>query len=279
MSNETPLYFKRQYFQNVEANVIGYNDGMASRSRNCKLLLYVQNKIYEFAGSSIDGVCVVKGSKYNKNGKWSATDYTIQLGAGVKHSKITQGWDSGKYIDNVETVQSMAKDLGLEGVQMSAVTEFIKEALPKAWARHVEFNEKIDALEEAAEAANAAAPLLYTYDYHRINRRTGMNYLLIDGAVWDFSESERVKILKNSHSSGMGGGNDVYELLIAADALVEELPECSPYDDGADSLETRGYVCTDGVWTRPVAVTRDGESSTPPVGETAMARALREAKK
>lgn len=269
MSNE--LHFKRQYFANVEAKVTSWNDGMASRSRKCMLMLYVQNKIYKFAGSSIDGVCVVKSSSYNKNGKWSATTYEIQLGAGVKASGVTQGWDSGRYIDHVETVQSMAKCLNLEGVQMSAVAEFIKAELPQTWARHVEFNAKIDALEEAAEAANADAPIRYTYDYHRINKRTGMNYLLIDGEVWDFKETDRVKILKNSQSSGMGGGNDVYHLLIAADALVEELPEYSPYGDGADSLEARGYIHTNDGWRIAPALEKPAEAETP------MARALREA--
>ena len=257
----TPVETEIVRFSDSPSSQINWSDGMASRSRHSKLILYARNRAWDFTGSSIEGVCVIVGTPaYNKNGKWSSTSYTIVLADGIKSSSITQSWDSGRYVDNHTTVQGMAKDLGLEGLSMKGVERFVKAHLHNTWLRHEEHNAKMEALEVAAEEAGAE---IITYEYCRScsAKRVGDNMLLVDGEVFKGVDTNNVKVISKIHHSGYRGGSTEYKLEILSTCLVEELPEHSPYDPSDDSLESRGYVQGDNGWERPSVSTKKEELS------------------
>jgi len=248
------------YFPDVESREIGFNDGIESRSRHTRLLLYTRNNVYQFNGSSIEGVCAIIGTpQYHKNGKWSSTTYRIQLAAGVKHSQIRQGWDSGLYVDNHTSMKDIASDLGLEGVQPYAVEEYIKTHMISTYVRHMQHLERMEALEAVAEQQGAEM-IPYTYVRKCTYNRQGDNFLLINREVWyDDSERNDVKIVKRTHVSGYKGGTTTYELMILSTLETEEIHEYSRF--GEDALETRGYFKENGRWVRPQAEPEQPEQS------------------
>jgi hypothetical protein len=50
------------YFPNVPAEAIRWNDGMQSRSRHSRLLLFTRNTVVEFEGRDMPGYCVTGSS-------------------------------------------------------------------------------------------------------------------------------------------------------------------------------------------------------------------------
>ena len=238
------------YFPNVPAETFKWNNGMQSRSRYSRLLLYTRNTVVQFDGSDIPGYCVVVGTSYQKNGKWSNTTYEIQLAAGVKASGITQGWDSGRYVDSVVSMKSIQSQLGLDGCAPTAVEFYLQTRLYKTYIRFVEYREKIAAL-EAIEEQSGAEFMPYEYKQYRLTRRQGDNMLLVEGQVFAGQPIEGlVEVLSSESVGGYGGGTTTYQLMIRSDADIVELPEYDPYG-GDDSLESRGYALSDGKWSKP----------------------------
>lgn len=233
------LQQKLVYFQEETEQDISWNDGIISRSRQPMLLLYTKNKVYEFTGQSIPNICTNIGTpSYTKNGKWSNSTYKLRLAKGVKTSSLRQDWDSGRFINNHQSLKGMMKDLELDCTPKAA-KDFLQKRFPNTWKRHSEFIEEIVRLEEVV----GGDTIEYNYQYTRGTKRQGMNRLLIDGEVWceyDNPMAEKVVIQSNIHSSGYGGGTTDYLLIISAECEIEEIYEYSAYgDEGLDSL---GYV-------------------------------------
>ncbi len=61
-----------------------YNDGLKPAGRRPRLYLAKGGEVKKFAGENIPGFCAVATAKYQKNGKWSCTDYSLDLAAGVR---------------------------------------------------------------------------------------------------------------------------------------------------------------------------------------------------
>lgn len=233
------------YFQEETEQDISWNDGITSRSRRPMLLLYTKNMVYEFTGQSIPNICTIIGTPdYTKNGKWSNSTYQLKLAKGVKFSSLRQDWDSGRFINNHQSLKGMMKDLKLDCTPKAAKV-LLQKRFPKTFQRHCDFIEEVGRLEEAV----GGETIEYNYQYTRGTKRQGMNRLLIDGGVWDEHNNpmpNKVVIQSNIHSSGYGGGTTDYHLIISAECDIEEIYEYSAYgDDGLDSL---GYVNDGNGW-------------------------------
>lgn len=237
------------YFQEETEQDISWNDGITSRSRLPMLILYTKNHVYEFNGESIPNICTIIGTPdYTKNGKWSSTTYQLKLAKGVKVSSLRQDWNSGRFINNHQSLKGMMEDLELDCTP-NAAKVFLQKRFPNTWKRHCDFIEEVGRLEDAV----GAETIEYNYQYTRGTKRQGMNRLLIDGEVWcEYNNpmSDKVVIMSNIHSSGYGGGTTDYHLIISAECEIEEIYEYSAYGD--DGLDTLGYVETDKGWVRKV---------------------------
>lgn len=245
---EKPALPEPVRFQGIEASIVTYNNGIGNRNRQCRLMIYTRNRIWDFDGSDIPGIAMVIGTPdYTRKGKWSNTTYKIQLAAGVKASYKMQNFDSGKYVDNHTSINSIKKELELDGCDNYAVEEFLKRNYVSCYVRYIDHIENLRQLEDAADRQNSDI-VTYTFIEERISKRQGKRKLLINGVVFDGEEMEGVKIVSQKNVSGYGGGQKIYELMILTSMEVEELPEYSPYSPEDDSLESRGYEYKDGKW-------------------------------
>lgn len=247
------------YFPYVESKEITYNNGMGRRGRWSRLLLYTRNNVYQFDGVSIEGVCAIIGTpQYEKNGKWSNTTYRIQLAAGVKSSHITQGWESGEYVEDHTSMKSIAANLGLENVQPYAVESYLKIHMLDVYIRHHNHIVRMEALEAVAEQQGAEM-IPYTYVRSCEAKRSGDNMLLINGEVfYEDVERDDVKIVKREHVRGTRGGVTTYELMLLSTLETEEINEYSRF--GEDSLEGRGYTFVNYKWVSPAKETAPEQS-------------------
>ena len=60
-----------------------YNDGLHNGSRRPTLWLVVSGEIVKFEGNHIPGTVAIAQEKWSKNGKWSNTEYVLELGQNV----------------------------------------------------------------------------------------------------------------------------------------------------------------------------------------------------
>lgn len=56
-----------------------WNDGMRNRSRDPYLFVIKGTEIVRFVGKGVEGKLGVVESKFNKNGKWSNTEYSLAI--------------------------------------------------------------------------------------------------------------------------------------------------------------------------------------------------------
>ena|SRR3989338_917773 len=76
---------------------INWQDGIGPRSRKHGLLVIPHGEqAYWFCGGS-DSNVQVRGSHFTKQGKWSHTEYELELVDGVRAVPVTQGWESGNW--------------------------------------------------------------------------------------------------------------------------------------------------------------------------------------
>ena len=217
-----------------------------AHKRDCqsRYLIASASRIETFMGKSIDEMCVAELKASVKAGKWSTVDYDVVLADGVSIHYVIEDFETGRYVDDVSSVAVIAAKLGLEAYPPSTVREFLKRELPKTWARHEDYTNALNALEDVEDAE------LVEVEYHREygNRRRGHLWLVIDGHVWH-DDDDRVVVKEEKKYSGRGGGGCHYKLLVPASAKIEELWES---DYGEDALDTRGFVREglDGKWVK-----------------------------
>jgi hypothetical protein len=223
---------KLAYFPSEEGvSETTYSNGLSQRSRSSMCILYTKNWAVEFDGSDIPNICTVGTQDHDKNGKWSSTTFQLFLASGVKISTITQDWDSGYFVTDINDLEIMKSRLGIS-CNPSAVRKFIQTFLPRTWERHQELQENIAKLEEAIGDVDMVE---YNFSQSYATRRKGHLRLVVDGNVFCHINNpmpEKIVITNHVHVSGRGGGDENFNLLISADAEIDEVYEGDLHFDG-----------------------------------------------
>lgn len=106
-----------------------YDDGLCPGGRQPRLYLANGGNLSKFSGQNIPGICVITAQKYTKNGKWSSTEWTLDLAPGIRPihllSPLHRTWG-----DHFTSWGAAAEHLGLpiEVVQALVKTEYPETA-------------------------------------------------------------------------------------------------------------------------------------------------------
>ncbi len=142
--------------ESIQMN-IEYSDQLGSRDRKPFLLFVKGDEIIPFAGKGIEGVVVVRSTKYKQDGRWSYTTYSLELASGIRHIAGRSGWETNRFNEGLasavgckspETWAEMAQALG---VSVPSAMEFLRGFRPKTAKRLDEVERELAALEEASE--------------------------------------------------------------------------------------------------------------------------------
>jgi len=217
----------------TNANIITnieWNNGLASRSRRPWLLLIKGEEIKAFGGETIQGWVVVRGSDYNKNGKWSSTTYRLTLAKGVRHIAGYAGWETGLFVEGLgravgkatpDTWSDLADCLG---VSVPAAMTFIRGWRSKTAEAMDKVEADLAALDDDSGGDNDTEIVTVSFG-SPTNRAIRDGYwekpkpipdyeaeirLICPNGGWNKDNIEIVgiagKVLSVTHSSGMHGG-------------------------------------------------------------------------
>ena len=75
-----------------------WKNQLGSRGRTPWLLIIRDDCVVPFLGSNIPGSVVVRGTDYEKGGKWSCTTYRLELSPGTRYLAGRQGWETGIHV-------------------------------------------------------------------------------------------------------------------------------------------------------------------------------------
>lgn len=233
-----------------EGGEVVYNDGIASRGRQPMFLIACRNHIFRFKGVDIPGVCIIEKKDYTQCGKWSNTTYYLRLAKGFRGIPLMQGFDSGKFLNDVTSIKKIASQLGCVDVFHLAIEEFLKRDMWRAYISYIDYCNKLNEMQEFEEKQGGEY-IPYQYEQKTRVNREGEVKLLINGEIFDGVEDSQVKIVSKLYSSGHRGGVTYWKLMIHSSATIEEVTEYNPYDQNDDSLVKRGFVLKDSKWVKP----------------------------
>lgn len=135
---------------------VEYSNSIGSRGRKPFLLFMRGDEIIPFGGQDIPGVVVVRGTDYEKAGKWSHTTYRLQLADGIRHITGRNGWETGRFVEGLgsavgcATPDTWADTAKALGVSVPSAMEFLRNWRPKAAEKLDEVEQSLIALEEAS---------------------------------------------------------------------------------------------------------------------------------
>lgn len=134
-----------------------WSDRMGPRRRQAWLLLIKDDRVHVFGGKDIPGVCVVIGTDYTQEGKWSHTTYRLVLGKGVRHIAGREGWETARFTEGLgealgkRTPDTWTQVAELLGVSVPSTMELLRNWRPGAAKKLDEVDAALADLEEAAE--------------------------------------------------------------------------------------------------------------------------------
>jgi hypothetical protein len=121
---------------------VTFNNRLGSRSLSHLNILVApvgdQVVIFEFAGQSIPGVAQIISTRSEKNGKWSFTEWTIELADGIQSFVWSQDWETSQYINAgtwSQAVEDIRKISSTPNLDAPAIERFIRARLPKTAAK------------------------------------------------------------------------------------------------------------------------------------------------
>lgn len=239
-------------------NNITWSNGIGSRGREPFLLFIKGDEIIPFNGNDINGIVVIRGTDYTKNGKWSHTTYRLEMSSNVRYIAGSQGWETGRFVEGLGSVVGCkTPDTWLEtanalGVSVPSTMEFLRSWLPKAAEKLDEVEESLIKLEEISEQkidsetvtvsfgcpTNRAISEGYWTSPKEIPGYDAAEILLKDSSKgWSEGNIEvsgiQGAVLSVKHTRGMHGG--YYAVSVAVIPGTNILPEESPIT-GQDTL-------------------------------------------
>jgi len=110
---------------------IKYNDGLCSGGRRPRLYLLRGDVATKFEGRNIFGLVCIQTEKFEKNGKWSATDYSLLLGKGVTALLMLSPLH-GTWGDDLPTWAACAQKVGLS---IEAAKKVVSKEYPRTSTR------------------------------------------------------------------------------------------------------------------------------------------------
>jgi hypothetical protein len=125
----------------VPTNVHKYNDGLCCGGRRPRLYLAKGGEVRKFVGKNIPDFCAVATVVYQKSGKWSNTDYTLNLAPGVRAMEFLSPLH-GTWGDDLSSWGEVAERLSLPVDVAQAIVR----------AEYRETAERLDQLETFAVA-------------------------------------------------------------------------------------------------------------------------------
>ncbi|WP_124542574.1 hypothetical protein [Piscinibacter terrae] len=133
-----------------------FNDGIGSRGLHHINLLAARTGdgkqvIFKFEGQALPGVVQIIKSTYQKNGKWSKTEWEIETPDGVLPFTRSQSWGTGNWLDAQTWVAAIEEFTGSLDLEPNAVERFIRATWQKT-------TERLDKAE--LEYAQPAEPIL-----------------------------------------------------------------------------------------------------------------------
>lgn len=133
-------------------NTVTFNNRLGSRSlTHMNLLIAVvsgQTLIFPFTGETTPGVATVVSTRYEKNGKWSFSEWSVELADGIQSFVWSQDWELGSYVTAgtwTRAIEDVRRISGIPDLCPIAIERFIRSMLGKAAAK----------LDEAARAAQS----------------------------------------------------------------------------------------------------------------------------
>lgn len=208
-----------------------FSDKRHSRGRYAHLFLVrkTDEKIVEFKGQSIPEFCVVVGDHYTKNGKWSGSDYTIEIPESVSAREFTDGWETGTFREGTGA-GNWIECANWFGVSVPVAQEYLRENRPNAAAYYDTLDAELTALENVR-----AETEVMTFNYGSpTNRQSAEGYweksfsvIVGDKVVATISPDHKssdesvVRVLDVKHSSGYHGGSYSVKIAAPAGARVE----------------------------------------------------------
>ena len=119
-----------------------FNDRLGSRSIHHMNLLIAaisdQTLIFPFEGKAIPGVCQIISTRSEKNGKWSFTEWTVELADGIRSFVWSEDWNEGRYVTAgtwPRAIEDVRRISGIPDLDATAIERFIRAKLGKAAAR------------------------------------------------------------------------------------------------------------------------------------------------
>lgn len=134
---------------------INFNDRRGHRGRQHLNLIAARlpdgrQVIFEFSGQSVPGVAQIVKEDYNKNGKWSAAYWEVDLAEGVFGVVRSQDWETGDWLTARRWSEAIAEFIGADALDADAVERFIRAKWPNIAGQ-------LDAARREAQADGSAA--------------------------------------------------------------------------------------------------------------------------
>jgi len=134
-----------------------WSSEVRARHRRPWLLFIKAGKITRFHGESIPGIVAVVGSDWVKCGRWSYTDYRLEISDDVRAIAGGEGWHNGTFREGLAGAVGAKQPLdrwsdisNALGVSLAECRRFLEAEFP----REVEELDKIEADLEAVDAAS-----------------------------------------------------------------------------------------------------------------------------
>lgn len=122
---------------------IQFNDGLMSGDRKPTLWILAEGLIHKFCGENIPRVAVILADVFNKNGKWSSTDFSLRLAEGARGITLVAALH-GKVWPQASAAAARAEVC--PEIEQGQFDLAVQRDFPKTWERWERNREALEAL-------------------------------------------------------------------------------------------------------------------------------------